>query len=237
MTDFYGQDLALVHAEAFEALAASAAETLLRLLGRGDSSRRVLDLGCGAGPLSRRLAEQGFSMWGLDLSPALIALARQRLRGAEFECGSILDVQFPRSVAAAAVGEVLNYATAQERGTLDGIFQRVFEALEPGGVFLFDLAGPGRVGPGRGFSEGAKWAVGLVATESGDQLLRKISIFREVEDGMWRRSHEEHRLRLWPAACVAERLAACGFRVDQLPGYDGTTMPPSLHVYLATKPC
>jgi hypothetical protein len=36
MDDFYGQDLATVHADAFEALAASAAETLLKALsGRG----------------------------------------------------------------------------------------------------------------------------------------------------------------------------------------------------------
>lgn len=91
MDCFYGEDLAFVHAEAFEALADSAAETLLQLLGQGTPACRVLDLGCGAGPLSRRVSERGFSTWGLDLSPALIALARVRLPGAEFRCGSILD--------------------------------------------------------------------------------------------------------------------------------------------------
>ena len=79
-------------------------------------------------------------------------------------------------------------------------------------------------------------AVIVIATESGDQLLRKVSTFREVEAGVWRRSYEEHRLRLWPAESVVERLGACGFRVQALPGYAGGTMPPSLHAYLATKP-
>ena len=41
---------------------------------------------------------------------------------------------------------------------------------------------------------------------------------------------------LWPAASVVQRLGACGFRVEELPGYTGATMPPSLHVYLAIKP-
>jgi len=236
MDDFYGQDLAFVHAEAFEALAVSAAETLLQFLGRGAPSRRVLDLGCGAGPLSRRLSEKGFSTWGLDLSPALIAVARERLPGAEFQCGSIHDARLPKAAAAAAVGEVLNYATAHDPAALSGVFARVFKALAPGGVFLFDLAGPGRVGAGRSFTEGANWAVGLVATESSDQLLRKISTFREVDEGVRCRSYEEHRLRLWPAASVVERLRACGFRAQELPGYSGATMPPSLHVYLAIKP-
>lgn len=236
MVYFYGEDLAYVHAEAFEELAASAAETLLQFLGLGAPSRRVLDLGCGAGPLSRRLKERGFSTWGLDLSSALIAIARERLPGAEFRCGSILDVHLPKAFAAAAVGEVLNYATADDPAALGAVFKRVFRVLAPGGVFLFDLAGPGRLGAGRSFIEGAKWAIGLVATESDDELLRKVSTFREVDEGVWRRSYEEHRLRLWPAASVAEQLGYCGFRVKELPGYAGVRMPPSLHVYLAIKP-
>jgi SAM-dependent methyltransferase len=233
---FYGQDLASIHAEAFEALAASAAEALLLLLGQSTPSRRVLDLGCGAGPLSRRLSEEGFSTWGLDLSPALIAMARERLPGAEFLCGSILDAPLPKATAVAAVGEVLNYATVHDPAALSRVFERVFEALAPGGVFLFDLAGPGRAGTGRSFTEGAKWAVGLVATESDDELRRKISTFREVDEGVWRRSYEEHRLRLWPTAGVVEQLGSCGFRVEELAGYAGATTPPSLHVYLAMKP-
>ncbi len=236
MADFYGQDLAYVHAEAFEALAASAAETLLKFLGKGDPARRVLDLGCGAGPLSRRVREQGFSTWGLDQSPALIALARERLPRAEFECGSILDAVLPKAAAAAAIGEVLNYATAEDPGALTPVFRRIFEALEPGGVFLFDLAAPGRVGAGLGYSEGANWAVGLVATEGDNQLTRRISTFRQASDGVWSRSYEEHRLRLWSAASVAERLRSCGFHVEELRGYDRIAMPPSLNVYLATKP-
>src|SRR5262245_10917682 len=145
MDNFYGKDLAFIHAEAFEALASAAADTLLKRLGKSSPLRRVLDLGCGAGPLSRRLRERGFTTWGLDLSRALIAIARQRLPDAEFHCGSILNARLPKATAAAVIGEVLNYATANDPAGLTGVFQRVFDALEPGGVFLFDLAGPGRV--------------------------------------------------------------------------------------------
>lgn len=236
MNDFYGQDLAAIHADAFEALAASAAETLLKVLSGDARPRRVLDLGCGAGPLSQRLGEQGFSTWGLDLSPALIALARERLPQAEFHCGSVLQADLPRAVAVAAVGEVLNYATVQDPDSLSRVFQRVFDALEPGGVFLFDLAEPGRVGAGRSFMEAASWAVGVVATENGDQLVRKITTFRDVGGGAWSRSFEEHRLRLWPAAGVMQQLASRGFHVEELSGYEGIAMPPSLQVYLAVKP-
>src|SRR4051794_9283670 len=113
MGDLYAEDLALVHAEAFEALAVSAAETLVQFIADARRSGRVLDLGCGAGPLSRRLQELGFSTWGLDVSSELLAIARHRLPNAEFQCGSILEVPLPKALAALAVGEVLNYATAK----------------------------------------------------------------------------------------------------------------------------
>jgi hypothetical protein len=75
-----------------------------------------------------------------------------------------------------------------------------------------------------------------LAKESDGELRRNISIFRKADHGMWRRSYEDHRLRLWPAAAVLEELRASGFVADELPGYTGTTMPPSLHAYLARKP-
>lgn len=43
------------------------------------SGRRVLDAGCGSGPLSAALRANGAIMTGFDGSPAMVELARQRL--------------------------------------------------------------------------------------------------------------------------------------------------------------
>jgi ubiquinone/menaquinone biosynthesis C-methylase UbiE len=43
------------------------------------SGRRILDAGCGAGPLSAALRDRGAITTGFDGSPAMIALARERL--------------------------------------------------------------------------------------------------------------------------------------------------------------
>jgi len=44
--------------------------------------QRVLDLGCGTGRLSQALAEQGIArVWGVDASPEMLAVARDRLPG------------------------------------------------------------------------------------------------------------------------------------------------------------
>lgn len=41
--------------------------------------RRILDAGCGAGPLSEALRARGAVVTGFDSSPAMVALARRRL--------------------------------------------------------------------------------------------------------------------------------------------------------------
>ena len=41
----------------------------------------VLDLGCGTGSLSLLASEQGHRVTGVDLSPAMVALAREKLAG------------------------------------------------------------------------------------------------------------------------------------------------------------
>lgn len=43
------------------------------------SGRRILDAGCGSGPLSAALLERGAVVTGFDASPAMLGLARQRL--------------------------------------------------------------------------------------------------------------------------------------------------------------
>jgi ubiquinone/menaquinone biosynthesis C-methylase UbiE len=44
---------------------------------------RILDLGCGTGWLAVQLARQGFAVWGVDSSPAMIARARAKAKGAQ----------------------------------------------------------------------------------------------------------------------------------------------------------
>ena len=64
--------------------------------------------------------------------------------------------------AVTAVGECLNYSFDAKNclPALRRLFRRIFSALEAGGIFIFDVAGPGRAGappsPGRPVSRGAR---------------------------------------------------------------------------------
>src|SRR5690606_18818195 len=112
---------------------------------------------------------------------------------------------------------------------------RVRRALFPGGLLLFDLAGPGRAGPdgSSGWTEGDGWAVGYRAREQAGVLVREIATFTREEDGRWRRSDETHRLRLHEPADVLERLRRAGFSAHTLRGYDDVELPPGWTAFAA----
>src|SRR5262249_59085036 len=67
--------------------------------------RTVLDIACGTGPHLIRLAERGYRMSGLDLSPENIAFLGERAQGKGFEVGlhvgDMTRFRLPRAMDAA----------------------------------------------------------------------------------------------------------------------------------------
>jgi SAM-dependent methyltransferase len=243
MEDAYRDDLAYIHDAGFGKFARGAAEFLVNdLRGKGVGGGLVTDLGCGSGILAQQLAESGFEVLGIDFSPAMIALARQRVPAGRFVVESLLTAALPRCIAIAAVGECCNYLF-DSRHSLEAVrhvLGRAFEALPPGGLFLFDVAEPGRV-PGTGvsksYAEGDGWATLVTAEEDRQQafLTRHITSFRKVGD-LYRRDHEVHRLRLLPRSQVVSWLQEIGFQVQTLAGYGPVQFAQGHVGFMARKP-
>ena len=97
----YSSDLAYIHDVGFGDFARSAAQGLLSLLRRsGIRDGLVVDLGCGSGIWARELLRAGYQVLGVDISPAMTALARKNASGAKFVTGSFLDVKLPTCTCA-----------------------------------------------------------------------------------------------------------------------------------------
>lgn len=69
-----------------------------------DASTRLLDIGCGSGLAAQMASARGATVTGIDISPELIEIARERVPRAEFVIGGMDDLPFPIASFEAAVG-------------------------------------------------------------------------------------------------------------------------------------
>jgi SAM-dependent methyltransferase len=232
---FYGEDLAAIHDAGFGDWAHGAANVLLAHAPPG----LVVDLGCGTGILAQQVLRAGRPVLGIDLSPAMLAIARRRAPKARFRQESLLDAELPPCAAVAIVGEGVNFlADGTRHGVrLRMLLRRIHAALQPGGVLVLDCAGPGRANRGtvRTWQDGDGWLVAAEARERGAQLTRRIVAYRE-EGGAWRRSDETHVLRLIEPKRLKADLDRAGFEVRRLDGYGALRLPKGHAAFVARKP-
>ena len=242
MTAGYDEDLAYIHDTGFGFFALQSAPGLLRLLRTGGvTSGLVVDLGCGIGLWARELVDAGYSVYGVDLSAAMLRIARQRVPEARLQKGSFLAADLPPCDAVTAIGECFNYLfdPVNKLQALVGFFGRVYQALRPGGILIFDVAGPGR-GGGQGTRQknfqGDDWAILLETTEDVHEhvLARRMTTFRQV-GRLYRRGEEVHRLQLVRGADVVKALRRLGFRARVLRGYGKFRFPKGLIGVVARK--
>jgi SAM-dependent methyltransferase len=121
-----------------------------------------------------------------------------------------------------------------EPDALPKIFHRIHRALRPGGVFLFDLAGPARMdGRNHAFRQGKDWAILLEREYDRErlELTRHMTVFRK-RGNSYRRSQETHKQKLYAPALVAEELRAAGFRARHLQSYGKMKLPRGLGGFL-----
>lgn len=241
--DAYRDDLAYIHDTGHGDFAQRSAPAILAMLRRvGITDGRVVDLGCGSGIWGSELVAAGYDVLGVDISAAMIRLARQRVPRAKFRVNSYLAADLPPCEAVTALGECFSYLfdESNTRPALLRLFRRIHAALRPGGLLIFDMIGPGRV-PGGGILQkhvaGDDWAalVDLHEDRERMRLTRRITTFRKL-GGRYRRDYEVHCLRLEHASEVAVMLREIGFRVRMLRGYGRLRFVRGHHGFVARKP-
>ena len=208
----------------------------------GGTGGLVVDLGSGSGILARLLSAAGYQVLGFDVSEDMVRLATRTAPEARFVRAPLLDADIPPCVAVTAIGEVLNYSFDPRTGLdqLGPLFRRVAASLRPGGILLFDVAGPGRAGPSGRREHVARtdeWTVRSVAEEDEGSatLVRTITtVSRDADSGVERRSDECHVLRLYRPDDVVAALVTTGLGdVRRLSRYGDVDLPPGLTGFLA----
>lgn len=184
----------------------------------GASVRSVAELGCGTGTLAALLARRGYQVTAVDLSPDMLSVAAEKCAGLDVQlvCQDMSRLALPGETdAVVCCLDSLNYLTrpAQVRRT----FQRVFRALRPGGLFLFDVKTPLAL-------ERADGQIYLDENEElfcvwrGEYFPKRrvcgygIDLFALREDGSWLRDGEYHEEYAYAMEELSAWLEEAGFR-------------------------
>lgn len=137
-----------VFSEFYDALTANVsydtvAQVLSSLLTRyGKGRGLLLDLACGTGSVSVRLAEKGYEVIGVDLSPEMLSEAQNKAYSAGqnilFLCQDMTKLDLYGTVDA-AVCTLDGLCHLPDEDSLSATLQKVSLFMNPGGVFLFDV--------------------------------------------------------------------------------------------------
>ena len=182
------------------------------------SPRTAVDLACGTGSVALLLAEKGYGVIGVDMSEEMLTVAFQRAMEQEtqpvFVRQKLQQLHLPRAVDMAVcaldgLDYILDPADCQKA------IQRVYKALNPGGIFIFDVNTPEklRAMDGQVFLDEDE-DVYCVWRGEFDQDTNICSYGMDLfqrQGNVWHRSFEEHQEYAYSVEQLRKYLKDAGF--------------------------
>ena len=121
-------------------------EFYMQILAReGVKPRTVVDLACGTGSVTEILAKKGYPVLGVDMSEEMLTVAAMKTQDLDpmphFSCQLLQELKLPRAVdMAVSALDSLDYILNPE--DCKEAIRRAYKALNPGGIFIFDVNTP-----------------------------------------------------------------------------------------------
>ncbi|MCX6835816.1 MAG: class I SAM-dependent methyltransferase [candidate division Zixibacteria bacterium] len=190
----------------------------------------ALDLCCGTGSAVRVFADQGIAMCGLDRSPQMLVIARQKLQDRHVKLYRQelphFEIKTTTSGKRSSVQQFdlvtcffdsLNYLRDERQ--LRATFKAVRRHLRPGGWFIFDMNTPYHLKtvftdqkPYAGVNDNVAWIFRNGSTNTPDSADLLLTFF--VKRGKrWERFDEIHRERAYSNPAIAAALRDAGLQV------------------------
>ena len=227
-----------VFSEFYDALTANVSydtvsQVLSSLLTRyGKSRGLLLDLACGTGSVSVRLAKKGYEVIGVDLSPEMLSEAQNKAYSAGqnilFLCQDMTALDLYGTVDA-AVCTLDGLCHLPDEESVFAALQKVSLFMNPGGVFLFDVNSVYKHRAVLGNNTFVYdtddvycvWQNTLLS--DGVTVQMDLDFFEPVSDtGDYVRQSERFTERAYPKETLEAMLKKAGFTVlDVFDGYSG----------------
>ena len=184
----------------------------------GVQPRTAADLACGTGSVAEILAEKGLQVTGVDLSEEMLTVACQKTgymkKPPRFVCQGLQELQLPRAVDLAVCAlDSLDYITDPE--DCRRAMKRIYKALNPGGIFIFDVNTPEklRAMDGQVFLDEDDDVYCVWRGEFDEETnicTYGMDLFQRRGD-VWLRSGEEHREYAYSEQQLRTYLRQAGF--------------------------
>ena len=184
----------------------------------GVNPRTAVDLACGTGSVAMLLAKQGLRVIGVDMAEDMLTVAAEKAMELSnppmFVCQTLQALRLPRGVDLAVCAlDSLDYITDPE--DCAKAIRRVYKALNPGGVFIFDVNTPEklRAMDGQVFLDEDE-DVYCVWRGEFDKKTNICSYGMDLfqrEGDTWHRSFEEHQEYAYSQAQLTDFLKDAGF--------------------------
>lgn len=184
----------------------------------GLKPRTAADLACGTGSVTAILARRGMDVIGVDLSEEMLTAAFQKVQDMahppRFVCQPLQELYLPRGVDLAVCAlDSLDYIT--DPADCAEAIRRIYKALNPGGVFIFDVNTPEklRAMDGQVFLDEDDDVYCVWRGEFDEETnicSYGMDLFQRHGE-VWHRSFEEHREYAYSAQQLVGYLKAAGF--------------------------
>lgn len=186
---------------------------------RGWQGERILDLACGTGTLAIDLAGKGYEVWGVDLSADMLAQAEKKAalakRRVSFVRQDMRQLKLPLAFdLVTCVYDSLNYL--QKIADIQEVFRRVYDQLNPEGLFFFDMNSLYALGEVWGTRTEAEDDVDLpyiwtTVYDATRQLSSLTATFFVRRGDLYERVSEVHVERGYPQEAIVSALVEAGF--------------------------
>ena len=184
----------------------------------GVKPRTCVDLACGTGSVTAILARRGYQVTGVDMSEEMLTEAAMKTMDMEnppvFSCQLLQQLRLPRAVDMAVCAlDSLDYIT--DPADCAEAIRRAYRALNPGGIFIFDVNTPGklRAMDGQVFldEDDDVFCVWRGEFDEDTNICSYGMDLFQRQGKVWHRSFEEHREYAYSQAQLTGFLKAAGF--------------------------
>ncbi len=222
-------------AEAYDALTFNVpydeiAEYYSEILCGLTNGRRLLDMGCGTGNLSLRMAALGFDVIGQDASEEMLTIAASKSADIRWICQNMSETELgePADTIISTLDSVNHLQSTEE---MEQCFRAVSRNLKKGGVFAFDVNTVYKHREILGSNTFVYDVDGVYCVwqnefdQSDNSVGIELDLFFEEDDGAYTRGYESFREVAVSEDELRRRLERAGFQIVEIWEYLTHSIP------------